>query len=477
MKIDEVYDQIIRDQKLRRELARRSLYYFFLIYLSHYAIYPTAAFQKEMFALTEDESIKNLVIVAFRSSAKSTIMALSYPLWAIVGRQAKRFVVIISQTQQLSRLILANIKRELEKNDLLISDFGAFEEEADEWRANSIVISKYQARITAISTGEGMRGLRHHEHRPDLIICDDIEDLASVNTREGRDKTYYWYKGEVTPAGDSKTRIIITGNMLHEDSLIMRLKESVLKGEMSGVYREYPLLDENGVPLWKEKFPTLKEIDDLKKTVADEATWQREYLLRIIPDKNRVIYPEWIHRYSEINERESDLMYIASGIDLAISQSESADYTAMVSARIYGYEENLRVYILPNPVNERLNFPDTLERAKSLSSALGHRIPTKLFIEDVGYQRSLIEELAHKGYPAEGVKIAGQDKHARLSLTTHLIQLGNILFPEKGAEELISQLVNFGYERHDDLVDAFVILILKVKEEDGPKPIVKAYIL
>ncbi len=132
-----------------------------------------------------------------------------------------------------------------------------------------------------------------------------------------------------------------------------------------------------------------------------------------------------------------------TGIDLAISQNESADYTAMVSAAVYGYGKDLKIYILPYPVNKRLSFPDTVEAAKGLSTSLGGGYPTKLFIEDVGYQRSLVEELVRQEYPAEGVKVMGQDKRQRLTLTTHLIKSGKILFPKKGCEELMNQLVGF----------------------------------
>jgi hypothetical protein len=62
------------------------------------------------------------------------------------------------------------------------------------------------------------------------------------------------------------------------------------------------------------------------------------------------------------------------------------------------------------------------------------------------------------------------DKRSRLALTTHLIQTGRILFPRHGAEELINQIVNFGVEKHDDLADAFSILILNCIEEPQVTP-------
>ncbi len=453
--------QIKKDPKFRRAIARRSHYWFFIICLSDYVRYKTAAFQKKMFFLTEDEKIRSAVITAFRGSAKSTIMSLSYPIWAMVTEK-KKHIAILSQTQQLCKLILSNIRKELEENELLIKDFGPFREVADQWSQNTLLIPAYNCRITCISCGESMRGIRHRQYRPDLIICDDVVDLQSVRTKEGRDKTYSWLTREVIPIGDKNTKIIIIGNKLHEDGLMMRLKSAIIDNNFSAVYREYPLLDESSRCLWSEKYPNQAAIDKLRESIGSESSWQREYLLKIIPEDDALILRDWITYYGMLPEDDKNFRYIATGIDLAISKNETADYTAMVSAPVYLYDDNLRIYILPHPINKRLSFPDTVEAAKELSTSLGDGRPTKLFIEEVGYQGALTEELVRQGYPAEGVKVMGQDKRQRLTLTTHLIKSGKILFPKKGCEELISQLVGFGYEKHDDLADAFAILILNV---------------
>ncbi|MEI7480639.1 MAG: hypothetical protein WCJ59_03355, partial [bacterium] len=51
---------------------------------------------------------------------------------------------------------------------------------------------------------------------------------------------------------------------------------------------------------------------------------------------------------------------------------------------------------------------------------------------------------------------------SRLSIASQLIKTGEVLFPTKGCEQLIDQLVNFGTERFDDLADAFSVLILSI---------------
>lgn len=469
----ELRTTILRDQRVRRSITRESHFYFFHIYFGHYVSSPTALFQKEIFGFTEDESQKLTAITAFRGSGKSTIVSLSFPLWAILGKLGIKFVLILGQTQSQARQHLKNLKDEIERNELLRKDLGPFEEREDEWNSSSIVLPLLGARITAASTETSVRGIRHGPHRPQLIICDDIEDLQSVKTKDGRDKTYQWLMGEVIPAGGPKTRTFIVGNLLHEDCLLKKFERHIQDGSMSGIYREYPLLNPQGKSLWPGKYPTQESIQEEKSRIGSDAAWHREFLLTILSNAERVIHPAWIQYYDEFPTEQSTVnggtkvyfMHTATGIDLAISLSDSADYTAMVSARLYHIEGKTRMYILPNPVNEKLTSLETLERAKQVADLTRDGDKAKLFIEDVGYQASLAEHLKEQGYEAEPVKVKGQDKRARLALTSHAVQSGQVLFPRQGAEDLINQLTNFGIEKYDDLADAFSLLIIKALEE------------
>ena len=115
-------EKMIKDRRIRRAITTNSHLAFFHFYFAHYVKYPTAPFQREIFRLSEQEEIKSLYIVAFRGSGKSTIITTSYPIWAILGKQQKKFVIILSQTQIQAKQHLINLKRELENNELLKRD-------------------------------------------------------------------------------------------------------------------------------------------------------------------------------------------------------------------------------------------------------------------------------------------------------------------------------------------------------------------
>lgn len=496
---EDLFQIMIKERKVRIAITKKSHRHFFHFYFAHYIKYQTAPFQNEIFYLTENDPTKNLFIVAFRGCGKSTIITTSYPIWAILGEQQKKFVLILCQTQSQAKQHMMNLRRELENNTLLKNDLGPFKEESDEWGASSIVFSDSNARITVASSEQSVRGLRHNQYRPDLIICDDVEDIASTKTREGRNKTYQWLTSEVIPAGDRNTRLIIVGNLLHEDSLLMRIKEDIESKRIDGVFKEYPLI-KDGEILWPGKYLNMEDVENEKRKAGNESAWQREYLLKIISDLEQPIHREWIQYYDDLppsfeesnklinrcydfnrdcyfpsttnsSKENRKMSYrtcygIKIGVDLAISEKESADCTAMVPVMIFGTGSEMKIYVLPKIINQRASFPQTVDLCKVIHKTYynkGDGYP-KLIIEDVGYQKALPQQLENDGLYDIGTIRPKGDKRSRLVLTADLIKNRKIIFPKEGAEELIEQMVHFGVEKHDDLADAFSIVILEIIE-------------
>lgn len=471
-------NQMTKDKKVRTAITKSDHWFFFHFYFAHYVKYETAPFQNELFCLSQDENFGNLYVVAFRGSSKSTILNTSYSIWSILGNHQKKFVLILSRTQSQAKQHMMNLRGELESNTLLKNDLGPFREISDEWGSTTLVFSKIGARITVASSEQSIRGLRHNQNRPDLVIGDDVEDIDSVKTRDGRNKTYEWWTSEVIPIGQKNTRFVLIGNLLHEDSLLMRIKEDIATQKIDGVFREYPLIQGETI-LWLGKYPTKEDVEMEKRKSGNEFAWQREYMLNIVSNEEQAIHREWIQYYNEIPTNLKDWQgyplnkETRIGIDLAISQKNTADYTAMVPGVILGERHDLRIYILPGIVNRRITFPETIELCKVLTETYykENKVHPTLVIEDVAYQKALPQQLQNEGvYNVKTIRPGNQDKRSRLAMTAYLIKTGKILFPQKGAEELINQIVHFGVEKHDDLADAFSNLILNTLENPPVVP-------
>jgi predicted phage terminase large subunit-like protein len=469
-KEEEIIKHMIKDRTFRLALVKKSHYWFFYYYFGQkYAKYPTADFQREIFNITENPELKNIVITAFRGSAKSTIITLSYVIWSIVGIKQKKFPIILGRTQLNTQPNLNAIKKELEENDLFRKDFGPFKEEVDtNGTTQSIILPQYNAQISTRSIGQNIRGIKHLQYRPDLIIADDIEDSDSIKSQKNRDELFDWLTGDVIPAGDRDTQLIFIGTPLHNDSILMRLKALFQNGDPKNIYREFPIVDENNIPLWLGKFKTQEDIDNERKKCFSEIMWQREYLLKILDSEDQIIKREHIHYYEEL--LTGHCRFSATAIDPARSLKSTADYTAIVSGKMFEYEKNRKLYIMPNPINERLTTDQQIQKVKNISKGLNNNESySRVYVEDVGFQGVITDLLKSEGIPAKPFPVRGWSKEDRLMSVSSLIELGRVVFPKKGAEKLLEQIIGFGKESHDDLVDACTMLIFQAFE-DSKKP-------
>jgi predicted phage terminase large subunit-like protein len=455
------------DYATRRSLAK-TFTGFCLVYLSHYLDRAPASFHPELLLTLGNHDEKMVEIIGFRGSAKSTFGSLALPLWAALEYpDFYNFIIPIADTGTQASLNIANIKEELENNPLIKQDYGEIKgkfvvdwtlESEEEWQAKNMLLSN-GVRILARSRGQKVRGLRHKQHRPKLVVVDDPEDLEWVRTKENRDKTERWLRGEVIPAIDETTgRLVVIGNQLHTDALMARLKRDKTFKQL-----EYPLV-KKGKITWLAKYPDQKALDAQRDKVGLNA-YQREYLLKVIPEEGADVHEEWLRYYDKVPpEIESGLH--GTGVDLAISKKETADYTSMVSGVSFVRDGIPKIYIKPNPINARLSFHETIETTKAMAITNPFGI---FFVEDVQYQRAAIEEMERALLPVVAMR-AGSDKRARLRAIAVYVQNGTIVFPRKGCEDLIIQLLGFGVEEHDDLVDAFVYLILGLVQQGMQNP-------
>ena len=150
----------------------------------HYFTLSRADFHDEFFSLLEDWSIKFLSVIGFRGSAKSSIGSLALPLWAALEEKAK-FIVLIAETSAQAQLLIANLRYELEGNECVLRDYGDVSKgisKQEEWTKRNLLLAS-GVRIVAISRGQRIRGLRHRQFRPDLVVIDDPEEIKKVEKK------------------------------------------------------------------------------------------------------------------------------------------------------------------------------------------------------------------------------------------------------------------------------------------------------
>ena len=457
--------KILGDPAQRKAFAKTGFPAFCLVYFSHYLTLDPGEFHEMLMTEIADDTDRFLEIIGFRGSSKTTMASLCYAIYAAVEKpELYQFIVLASDTSAQVGMNIANIKEELENNQLLIEDYGELKptlgtddespdktfESDDEWQKRNMLLMN-GVRIIARSRGQKVRGLRHRQHRIKLAIVDDPEDADWTMQKENRDKTENWLRGQVMPAIDQLTgRLILIGNYLHNDALMARAKNW-------GIFKliEIPLVDENGVCVWPAMYPTLESLIK-KRQEMGAAAWMREMMLKVVQTEGQEVLPKDIHYYTKL-PLDSTRGLRGHGVNLAISQKNTADFTAIVSGDIlYAQGDKTRIYILPNVVNARLNFNGMLDKVNELRKDFGQHM---FFVEAVSFQRAAIEEMERKGINVVGL-MPMADKAARLRVAATHIRNGTVVFPMTGCEELLQQVFSFPTEKHDDQLDGLVYLIL-----------------
>jgi len=243
----------------RREVGRRSLKAFARLYLQRYFSLAPSKLHEELFRLLGDATATRaarLAIAAPRGHAKSTVVSLAYVLWSVCYG-TEDYVVIISDTEKQASEHLDAIKAELAGNLVLRQDFpGACEHPGSSprpprWRKNEI-IARNGVKVVALGAGQKIRGRKHKEHRPSLVIVDDVENEELVGSPERREKLKSWFSRAVLKAGSSRTNFIVIGTVMHYDSLLAELIDPERSPGWAGRKYQAVLSWSDSPELWQE---------------------------------------------------------------------------------------------------------------------------------------------------------------------------------------------------------------------------------
>src|SRR5271170_6882588 len=461
-------ERLVDDPEIRKAAAK-SLKGFCLTYLPHHFPLDPSDFFDDMCQALEDHVLKRVELIGFRGSAKSTIASLASPLWAALEHpDTYPFIILLADTRGQASINAASVQYELRNNELILRDYGHLKykkiddprpeptlESDEDWQAMNCVLDN-GVRILSRSRGQKIRGLKHRQHWPKLVIGDDVEGLDWVRTQENRDKSDRWFRGDVLPSIDEDGRAVLIGNWLHTDGLMARLKNT-------GIFTvlEFPLLREgDGTEVerctWKAKYPTQEALYRKRDELGDIG-FRREMLLQVVPEEGQDVLPEDIHYYDD--PPFDDGNYLAHGGDLAISTKESADCTALVTGEITWTSGTLEIFVQPHPLNRRMSFHETMDAFDNVRHST--KMASEFYVEGVAYQMAAIEEMERRAFSVKAMHPI-KDKRSRLRVAARYIKNGTVKFPRHGCEELLNQLFGFGAEKHDDLVDALVWLILGV---------------
>ncbi len=508
-------------RKQRRALGAESPKRFTQLYLSHCCTVPFSEMHEDLFLDLSRLIAKRggrLVYAAPRGHAKSTIVSLAFVLWCLLYEKEK-LILIVSATREQAVLLLKHIKDQLERNDLLRSDFPELcrldggpgsGRQSKPWRDNRILLSN-GAMVCAYGAGQGLRGARNGRHRPGLIIVDDIEDQEHVIYEEQRHKLQSWFDRTLLHAGHTETNVIVVGTILHHDSLLANLvNPNTGRGWMAERHRAVlSFSDRQDLwDTWSAIFGGRENFEDQAGPEAARAFFDAN--AEAMLHGTRVLWPDWENYYElmVMREREGRASFqaekqnepidpeqcIFSGQTLHYWDDEHADEKALIEAlgdngRFYGAcdpslgqrtgrGDYTAIVILYQERKTKINYviaadiarrsPDqTIERI--LQYARMYKLE-RFAVEANHFQVLMVENLERRAretgvrLPIEKIE-SRSNKQSRIANLEPEVAQGRIRFSRRH-QLLLEQLWAFPLAAHDDGPDA---LEMAVQVARGPK--------
>ena len=438
---------------------------------------PIPEFHREMWSLCTNK-YPFVAIAAPRGFAKSTAITHSYTLACLLFRE-RSFALLISGTEAQAILFLNDIKSELKDNENIHKLFGVpkFIKDAE----TDIIVEMqdgHMFRLMAKGSEQSLRGAKWARKRPDLIICDDIEEDEQVINKDRREKFRRWFFGALLPLRSDNGIVRVVGTILHMDSLLERLMPEYQLAErrqlkqievqalrtftlfrlpwLSVKYRAHS--DDWSHLLWPEKRPRewLEQEREKYRAQGLPEVYSQEYLN--IPIDESVAFfkrSEFIPRLEE--DRLKGLRYYIAS-DLAVSEKDRADWSAFV---VGGMDENGILHIV-NVVRERMDAREIIETIFSLEN-LYH--PEVITMEEGQIEKAIgpflrEEMLKRQIFPnIMGIK-PSMDKMQRARSIQGRMRTRAIRFDKEGDwfQTFHDELIRFPRDKHDDQVDAFAYL-------------------
>ena len=437
---------------------------------------------------------KYVAIAAPRRHAKTSAVTVTYTLAELLFRSSN-FVVVVSDTEGQACMFLGMIKQELQENENIIELFGIKKNAEGRVQfykdSESDFICEFEDghkfRVIAKGAEQKLRGLLWNGTRPDLIICDDLENEEIVMNKDRRDKFKRWFNGALLPCISSRGKIRYVGTILHMDSLLQGFmpKEndrSTFEEELKtystrrsgwiGVKYKAHNPDYSKL-LWPESFENkelglsaVQVLKDLKQTFVNQGipdVYSQEYL-NIPLDESNTYFKKNDFLAMKKEDHEKKLNYYMT-VDLAISDKSRADYSVFC---IGGVDEDNYLYIR-NVIRDRMDGREIVDTLLALQKVYNFQA---IGIEEMMISKSigpfLREEMIKNNNFLNIIPLKPHktDKQMRARSMQARMRAGGVKF-DKSADwylDFEDELMKFPRAKHDDQVDALAYLGLMIDE-------------
>jgi len=460
-----------------------------LAYFSEYCFrhpFKNTWFHQRWYETMQDTRVEKGLIIAPRSSAKSTCWGKIGPLW-ILGNNVDTRILLVSRTATLAKRDMRFIRTHIENNNRVHEVFPDLKPSSP-WGEDAITVVNNRndgdASVNAVGLGGSVTGLR-----ADLIVCDDLIDKNNVMTEGQREKVNDFWNETVMGTLEPDGRIFLVGTRFHNKDFYSRMFDDkeykdntfmfpALELDEKGEYK----LNEKGemISYWPERWPVsrlLKRREDM-----GSLAFASQYMCDPSGYEGRIFDPEHLQYY----DPEKELLPIwgrlefVMAVDPNITEDPSSDNTAIITGaldRRYSTLYIIDMYAKPLDFIGQLKVMKQYGRriqVKAVNLLQPEMRISKIGVEAVAYQRALQQTTYFQGLPVVQIQHQKTDKNVRILRIQPHIENGRVKFP-KSAEDVqphwwdgfYEEYCTFPRGRRDDRLDALETLISMVSSSFG----------
>lgn len=197
-------EKAARIAHLKKDVKAMVEYYF-----PHYATAECAPFHiKFANAVKRNQRFKGHAEWG-RGLAKSVWCDIIIPFWLWMNDEC-HYLVLIAKNEGAAKDLLMDLQAEFESNLRIIADFGEQKVhgswEDGNFRTQGGFIGK------ALGMGQSVRGLRVGSQRPDMCVCDDLDDRLLVKNPKRQREIADWIEGALMGTMDGSLRRYLGAN-------------------------------------------------------------------------------------------------------------------------------------------------------------------------------------------------------------------------------------------------------------------------
>lgn len=387
------------------------------------------------------QSLDDIVLILPRWHAKTTRILVNV-LHDLVYQ--KGIDLLYLSSSDLGKEAIGKLRIELETNEIIKEVYGSLcPQDQDSTKISKL--KKWKQKLLELLNGNSIETMSKWQpmrwRRKHKIIVDDPQENKDVTTKDKCDRFNEYMFTTVYNTMLPGWNMVVMGTIVGRLCFVIHLRDE----------KKRRCIERKAIEKWKPLRPSLRSLEALAARQRKIGTplFNQEFMHIPMSREDALIRLSWI-KYRDTKPR-FDRIVVA--VDPATKTKEKNDFTGICVGGVSG-EDYYEIY------SRKIKLSPT--KLELFIEKVYHVFKCNYIIKEDNIEVGITERLAEKWLPIVWV-VTSKDKYSRLVEVSPFIERWDVYFNPK-SQDLIEQLINFPDIPHDDVMDAFMLMMQYVKE-------------